>query len=115
MTLELLLPFALNRKLSAAQLEDLVHRAVKDPRFDLSAVTDEFAGFMNREQATDWAIELERTGSAAHVFSQQGAATSTEEAFGGIPMSKIKEMSAEERLRLANKVDDEKRRDGKKH
>ena len=45
LTMEMLLPFALKRRLSAAQLEDLVHRAAADKRFDLSAYNDEFAGY----------------------------------------------------------------------
>ena len=40
---ELLLPFAMKRRLTSGQLEDLVHRAMADKRFDLSASSDDFA------------------------------------------------------------------------
>jgi hypothetical protein len=116
MTLELLLPFALKRKLSAAQLEDLAERAMVDKRFDLSAYSDEFAGYMNADQATDWATEFERVGTAPHLFATEGDDLSKpEEMFGDVPLSEVEEMSAEARLRLANKVADQKRRNDQKH
>jgi len=66
---ELLTPFAMKRQLTSGQLEDLVHRAMQDKRFDLSASSDDFVHYMNVEQATDWATEFERGGSAPHIFS----------------------------------------------
>ena len=113
MTMELLLPFALKRRLSAAQLEDLVHRAAADKRFDLSAYNDEFAGYMSADEASDWASEVERTGKAPHLFDVEGTASRPEQTFGNIPLSEVEEISAEERLRLANEVADEERRHGK--
>ena len=113
MTMELLLPFALKRRLSAAQLEDLVHRAAADKRFDLSVYSDEFAGYMNSDEASDWATELERTGKAAYLFSVDGTASRPEQMFGSVPLSEVEEMSPEARLRLANEVADEERRNGK--
>ena len=113
MTMELLLPFALKHKLSSSQLEDLVHRAAADKRFDLSAYSDEFAGFMDQDQASDWAAELERTGKAAHLFNAEGTASRSAQMFGNLPLSEVEEMSAEARLRLANEVADEERRNGK--
>ena len=113
MTMELLLPFALKRKLSAAQLEDLVHRATADKRFDLSAYNDEFAGYMSADEASDWAAELERTGKAAHLFDTEPTASRSDQMFGNLPLSEVEEMSAEARLRLANEVADEERRNAK--
>jgi hypothetical protein len=113
MATELLLRFALKRGLTAAQLEDLVNRAAADPRFDLSAYSDEFAGYMNVEQATDWAMDLEATGDAPHVFADQQAAQ-PEKMIGGVPASEFAKMKPEQRLALANKVADEERRNANK-
>lgn len=49
---DLLVPFAMDRRLSSAQLGDLVARAMEDKRFDLSVSSDEFADyFMDEAQA----------------------------------------------------------------
>ena len=113
LTMEMLLPFATKRKLSAGQLEDLVHRAAADKRFDLSAYNDDFAGYMSPDEASDWASELERTGKAPYLFDAEGSASRPEQMFGNVPLSEVAEMSAEARLRLANEVADEERRHGK--
>ena len=112
LTMEMLLPFALKRRLSAAQLEDLVHRAAADKRFDLSAYNDEFAGYMSADEASDWDSEVERTGKAPHLFDAE-AASRPEQMFGDVPLSEVEEMSPEARLQLANEVADEERRNGK--
>jgi hypothetical protein len=115
MAIELLSQFALTRRLSAAQLEDLVNRATADPRFDLSAYSDEFAGYMNAEQATDWAMELERAGDAPHIFAVEGRqAAQPEKMIAGVPASKFAKMTPEQRLALANKAADEERRNANK-
>jgi hypothetical protein len=112
---ELFLEFALRRRLAAAQLEDLVNRATADPRFDLSAYSDEFAGYMNVEQATDWAMELERAGDAPHIFAVDGQqAAQPEKIIAGVPASKFVEMPPEKRLALVNKAADEERRNANK-
>lgn len=110
LTLEVLLPFALERRLSAAQLEDLTQRATADKRFALSAVSDEFAGYMNPGEASNWAVELEASGKAAHVFAVLAQDASKSEAtFGNLPLSEVEKMSPEARLQLANQVADEQR------
>jgi len=111
---ELLLPFALKRRLSSGQLEDLVHRAMADTRFDLSASSDSFAHYMNVEQATDWASEFERAGSAPHIFSDAGqGGSAAEDTYGGMKKSDFEKLPAETRLRIINKVEAERAK--KKH
>ncbi|MBC7988876.1 MAG: hypothetical protein H7Y19_04765, partial [Luteimonas sp.] len=52
----LLVPFAMKRGLSPAQLNDLVERAMADSRFDLNAANDEFATFtVDENDARFWA------------------------------------------------------------
>jgi hypothetical protein len=99
MTLELLLPFALKRKLSGGQLGDLVRRAMLDRRFDLSAHCDEFAGYMDASEASDWAAEFERSGVAPHVFDvpERAEEASTKSA---LPI-----LSPEQRLAIANRIE----------
>ena len=116
MTLEMLLPFALKRRLSAGQLGDLVRRAMDDRRFDLSAHIDEFIGYMNPDEASVWATEFEQGGTAPHIFSTPGGhASESEDMFGDLPMSEVTALSCEARLRLANEVADEKRRNDKRN
>src|SRR5690349_3118249 len=43
------------------------------------ASSDSFAHYMNVEQATDWASEFERAGSAPHIFSDAGQGGSAAE------------------------------------
>lgn len=110
MVKELLMPFAMKRGLTSAQLDDLVHRDIAHQRFDLSASTNNFAHHMNEREATDWAAEFERLGSAPHIFpndAQRGPAP--EQEFGGIKMSELLKMPAEQRLRIANQVEAAKR------
>ena len=110
MTQEALLPFALKRNLSGAQLDDLVKRAMKEARFDLSAVSDDFAGHMDADEAADWATEFERAGTAPHLFTSEAAdKVGAEEMYGGVKMSDFLKLSPERRLAIANKVADEKR------
>ena len=53
---DLLTPFAMKRRLSYAQLNDLVRRAMADKVFDLSASDDEFANpfWMRSKQRIGW-------------------------------------------------------------
>ena len=72
---QLLVSFALKRRLSLAQLEDLVERAMTDPRFDLTASSEKFADpGMTAAEAANWAEAVERSGKAAHLFSGSEAA-----------------------------------------
>lgn len=114
MVSDLLVPFAMKRRLTSGQLEDLVNRAMQDKRFDLSASSDDFAHYMNVEQATDWATEFEQAGSAPHIFfdTSQNSAVS-EETYAGMKKSDFDKLPAETRLRLINKVEAERAK--KKH
>ena len=69
---------------------------------------------MNVEQATDWATEFERAGSAPHIFSNadQGGAVA-EDMYGGMKRSDFDKLPAETRLRIINKVEAERAK--KKH
>src|SRR5712671_4087042 len=59
---DLLTPFAMKRRLSYAQLNDLVRRALTDKVFDLSASADEFANpFLDEVETTYWLENLERS------------------------------------------------------
>ncbi len=70
---DLLTPFAIKRRLSYAQLNDLVRRAMADKVFDLSASADEFANpFLDEFETTYWLENLERSGRAAHLFTTDG-------------------------------------------
>ena len=54
MITELLVSFAMKRRLSAAQLADLVERGMTDTRFDLSATSDDFADYhMDEAEAAE--------------------------------------------------------------
>ena len=69
----LLVPFAMKRGLSPAQLSDLVERAMTDSRFDLDAATDEFSNFLiDEDDARFWAEDLEKLGTAPHLFTGAG-------------------------------------------
>jgi hypothetical protein len=106
---ELLTPFAMRRRLSAGQLGDLVERAMRDTRFDLSAASDDFAGFMNEREAADWAQELERSNKATHLFTAQETEQSADQKrFGGYTEEELEQMSPQQVLRIANEVEFEK-------
>jgi len=106
--MEALLPFALKRRLSAAQLGDLVHRATSDRRFDVSATSNTFAGLMNEAEASDWAFEFERAGTAPHIFSSSEAGQV--EMIFGMPKTEFEKQRPEVRLQLANQHAHEQRR-----
>ena len=107
MVTELLVPFAMERRLSGGQLADIVARATRDKRFDLSASSDEFAGFMNEDEAKDWVTEFERAGTAPHLFA--GEAQEPEGMVDGLKQSEFLKLPPEQRLAIANKIADEKR------
>lgn len=50
--LSLLVPFALERRLSYAQLDDLVERALTERLFDLDAATHMFTLYIDQTEAT---------------------------------------------------------------
>jgi hypothetical protein len=98
-----------DRRLSGGQLADLVERAMRDTRFDLSAASDDFAGFMNEAEAADWALELERSNKAPHLFtSQDGEPAANQKRFGGYTEQELEQMSPQQVLRIANQVEFEK-------
>lgn len=103
---QLLVPFAMKRGLSPAQLNDLVERAMSDGRFDLNAATDEFANFtVGEDDAKFWAEDLESAGTAPHLFSAPEKQEKKEpKRFGGYTEAELAEMSCEQRLRVANAV-----------
>jgi hypothetical protein len=106
MVTELLIPFAIQRQLSGGQLADLVRRAMSDKHFDLSAVLDEFASYMDEDQASDWAFELERSGQAPHLFlSVEDDPSKAEQMYGGVKKDDFNKMSPEQRLAIANAVE----------
>ena len=106
---QLMTPFAMLRRLSSAQLADLVERAIRDPRFDLSAASDDFAGYMNEQEAADWAAELERSNKAPHLFTSQDAEpTADQKRFGGYTEQELARMTPQQVLRIANEVEFEK-------
>ena len=114
MVTELLVPFAMKRRLAGAQLADLVQRAVADKRFNLSASSDEFSALMNEDEAEDWAIEFERSNTAPHLFSANEQNRSTlEEMYGGMKKSDFDQLPPEQRLAIFNQWDYE--RTQKKH
>ena len=65
---------------------------------------------MSAAEARDWAIELERSGKASHVFTALGQdASKSEKTFGNVSLGEIEKMSPEARLQLANRVAAEQR------
>src|SRR5689334_12261124 len=91
---EMLTPFVMRRRLSSGQLGDLVERAMRDPRFNLSAASDDFAGYMNEHEAADWATELERSNTAAHVFTSQDVEPASDQfQFGGHTQEELEKMT----------------------
>jgi hypothetical protein len=106
---QLMTPFAMQRRLSAGQMGDLVERAMRDPRFDLSASSDDFAGCMNEHEAAEWAKELERSNAAPHLFTSDGAEQVTdEERFGGYTREELQKMSSQRALSIINQIEFEK-------
>jgi hypothetical protein len=104
--LALLIPFALKRQLSYAQLDDLIERAISDRLFDLDAATHTFALFTDQTEATYWAEALERSGKAAHLFGTEVAdAKKPEETYGGYTAAELQQLPAEKRLEVANRVE----------
>jgi hypothetical protein len=103
----LLIPFAMKRGLSPAQLNDLAERAMADSRFDLNAANDEFANFMvDEDDARFWAEDLERAGTAPHLFTGAGKEQKREtKTFGGYTEAELAAMTPENRLRIANRVE----------
>jgi hypothetical protein len=108
MITELLVPFAMRRRLSEAQFADLIRHAAANQRFDLSASSDRFANdFVDEFEATYWAEEYERSGKAPHLFPNAGLDNEKpEEMYGGVNIS---ELPPEVRLQFANKIADERR------
>ena len=103
MITELLVPFAMKRRLAGAQLADLVQRAVADKRFNLSASSDEFSALMNEDEAEDWAIEFERSNTAPHLFSANEQRL--EEMYGNLRKSDFDQLPPEQRLAIVNQIE----------
>ena len=104
--LSLLVPFALQRRLSYAQLDDLVERALTEKLFDLDAATHSFAHYVDPLEATYWAEALERSGKAAHLFGTDVAdAEKPEETYGGYTVAELEKLSPERRLEVANRIE----------
>src|ERR1700730_14507089 len=106
---ELLAPFAMKRRLCDAQLDDLVHRAMEDKRFDLSAVSDTFVNFtMDQSEAAHWAQELERSNKAPHLFtSEERNHGQPEDMYGDLKMADLLKMPPQSRLAISNRVEAE--------
>ena len=106
---DLLTPFAMKRRLSYAQLNDLVRRALTDKVFDLSASADEFANpFLDEVETTYWLENLERSGKAAHLFATDGPdAVTPEETYGGYTAAELQKLPPEKRLALANRMEED--------
>ena len=106
---DLLTPFAMKRRLSYAQLNDLVRRALTDKVFDLSASADEFANpFLDEVETTYWLENLERSGKAAHLFATDGSdAAMPEETYGGFTAAELQKLPPEKRLALANRMEED--------
>ena len=104
---ELLVPYAVKRRLSGAQLADLVQRGMSDARFDLSATSDEFADYhLNEAEAAEWADELDRSGKAPHLFTPDPRLQpKPEEKYGGYTAEQFEAMSGEQQLAVANRVE----------
>ena len=78
---------------------------MRDPRFDLSASSDDFAGCMNEHEAAEWAKELERSNAAPHLFTSDGAEQVTdEERFGGYTREELQKMSSQRALSIINQI-----------
>jgi hypothetical protein len=106
---ELVTPLAMRRGLSHGQLTDLVERAMLDPRFDLAAASDDFAGHMSDAEAADWVLELEQSNEAPHLFTRRDAEPSAgDERFGGYTKQELEQMSPGQALRILNQVEFEK-------
>ena len=107
MVARLLVPFAMKRRLCAAQLDDLVHRAMKDKRFDLSAVSDTFTDFaLDEAEAANWAEELERSNTALHLFTtDEQTDGEADEMYGDVRMADLLKMPPESRLAITNRVE----------
>jgi hypothetical protein len=79
------------RRLSGSQLDDLVHRAMTDKRFDLSAASDE-------AEAAGRAEELERS-NKAHLFNASALETAKpEQKFGGLTQAELEKMPPQQVL-----------------
>jgi hypothetical protein len=106
---DLLTSFAMKRRLSYAQLNDLVRRAMADKVFDLSASADEFANpFLDEVETTYWLENLERSGRAAHLFTADGPdAAPPEETYGGYTAAELQKLPPEKRLALANRMEED--------
>ena len=88
----------------------LIHRAMDDKRFDLSASSDDFAHFMHVGEASDWATEFEKKGTAPHVFATQSPkGDAANDAYGGLTQPEFQKLPAEERLKIANRVEAKRR------
>ena len=106
MILELLADFALRRRLSGAQLDDLVQRALTEKLFDLSASSDEFALYLDQAAASYWAEALERSGNAVHLFTTDASDHVTpEKTYGGYTAAELERMPPQDRLAIANRVE----------
>ena len=104
--MSLLISFALQRRLSYAQLDDLVERALAERLFDLDAATHTFALYIDQTEATYWAEALERSGKAAHLFGTDiPGADKPEETFGGYTAAELEKLPPERRLEVANRVE----------
>ena len=106
---DLLTSFAMKHRLSYAQLNDLVRRAMADKVFDLSASADEFANpFLDEVETTYWLENLERSGKAAHLFATDGPdAVTPEETYGGYTAAELQKLPPEKRLALANRMEED--------
>jgi hypothetical protein len=112
MITERLVSFAMKRRLSPAQLADLVERGLVDARFDLSATSDDFADHhMDEAAAGDWAEEIERSGKAPHLFTPDPRfQPKPEERYGGYTAEQFEAMSSDQQLAIANRVEYERAR-----
>src|SRR3954468_14119223 len=100
MATNLLIPYAMKRRLSPTQLSDLARRAVADTKFDLSATSDEFADYsLDEADAAEWADELDRSGKAPHLFTPDPRfQPKPEERYGGYTAEQFEAMSADQQL-----------------
>ena len=107
MATNLLIPYAMKRRLSPTQLSDLARRAVADKKFDLSATSDEFADYsLDEAEAAEWADELERSGRAPHLFTPDPRfQPKPEERYGGYTAEQFEAMSPDQQLAVANRVE----------
>jgi hypothetical protein len=107
MATNLLIPYAMKRRLSPTQLSDLVRRAIADKKFDLSATSDEFADYhLDEAEAAEWADELDRSGKAPHLFTPDPRfQPKPEEKYGGYTAEQFEAMSPQEQLSVVNRVE----------